>query len=451
MAILINNRMEQIKLSKEGKSQSLYADAKKIIPGGGQLLSKRPEQFLPDYLPAYYSKAKGCYIWDLDGNKILDMSTMGIGSCIIGYADNEINTVVKNCIDNGSMSSLMAPEEVELANLLLDLHPWADMVRYAKGGGDAMAVAVRIARAATQKDIILFSGYHGWHDWYLSANLADNKALDGLLLKGLSPVGVTRELKGTSYPFFYNNKEEFLNLINKYGDKIGGVVLEAVRGTQPKDGFFETIMAETKKLDVPLIIDEVTSGFRLTCGGSHLVYGIEPDICVFAKGMANGFPMAAIIGKAKFMDHAQDSFISSTFWTERIGLTAAIATIKKMQRENVQKHLIDCGRQIQEGWKTYAEKYGINIKITGILPLSHISFVDDPLVLKTLFTQEMLRRGILAKDSYYASFAHKQEHIDYYFSAVDEVFAIMAEAIKTSTAKNLLLGPVCMTGFQRLA
>lgn len=443
--------MEQIMLTKDGKSQSLYVEAKKIIPGGGQLLSKRPEQFLPDYMPAYYSKAKGCYIWDLDGNKLLDMSTMGIGSCIIGYADDEINNAIKDCIDNGSMSSLMAPEEVELANLLLDLHPWADMVRYAKGGGDAMAVAVRIARAATKKDIILFSGYHGWHDWYLSSNLADDKALDGQLLKGLSPVGVARGLKGTSYPFLYNNKQEFLELIEKYSDNIGGVVLEAVRGSQPEEGFFETIMEETKKRNIPLIIDEVTSGFRLTCGGSHLVYGIQPDICVFAKGIANGYPIAAIIGKAAFMDHAQDSFISSTFWTERIGLRAAIETIKRMKRDNVQKHLIDCGCKIQEGWKKYAEKYGINIKITGIPPLSHITFVDDPLVLKTLFTQEMLRRGILAKDSYYASYAHKQEHIDYYFKAVDEVFSIMANAIKRGNAQELLLGPVCMTGFQRLA
>lgn len=443
--------MEQIKLTKEGKSQQLYVEAKKIIPGGGQLLSKRPEQFLPDYLPAYYSKAKGCYVWDLDGNKILDMSTMGIGSCIIGYADDDINAAVKDCIDNGSMSSLMAPEEVELAHLLLDLHPWADMVRYAKGGGDAMAVAVRIARAATKKDIVLFSGYHGWHDWYLSANLADDKALDGQLLKGLSPVGVARGMKGTSYPFFYNNKQEFLDLVEKYGDNLAGVVLEAVRGSQPEPGFFDTIMETTKKMGVPLIIDEVTSGFRLTCGGSHLVYGIEPDICVFAKGMANGYPMAAIIGKAKFMDAAQESFISSTFWTERIGLRAAVATIKKMKECKVQEHLINCGKQIQEGWQKAADKYGINIKVTGIPPLSHISFTDDPLVLKTLFTQEMLRRGILAKDSYYASYAHKQEHIDYYFEAVDEVFAILADAIKKGNAKELLLGPICLTGFQRLA
>jgi glutamate-1-semialdehyde aminotransferase len=443
--------MNNIVLTKDGKSQSLYVEAKKVIPGGGQLLSKRPELFLPDYMPAYYSKAKGCYIWDLDGNKLLDISTMGIGSCIIGYADDDINAAVSECIANGSMSSLMAPEEVELAHTLLDLHPWADMVRYAKGGGDAMAVAVRIARAATRKDIILFSGYHGWHDWYLSANLADDKALDGQLLKGLSPVGVARGLKGTSYPFFYNNKEEFLNLINKYRDNIGGVVLEAVRGTVPEEGFFETIMEVTKHLGVPLIIDEVTSGFRLTCGGSHLVYDIEPDICVFAKGIANGYPMAAIIGKAKFMDHAQDSFISSTFWTERIGLVAALATIKKMKDENVQEHLINCGKQIQEGWKKYAKKYELNINVSGIFPLSHITFIDNPLVLKTLFTQEMLRRGVLAKDSYYASFAHKQEHIDYYFAAIDEVFNIMAEAIKRGNTSDLLLGPICMTGFQRLA
>lgn len=329
--------MEYMKLTKKGKGQDLYKKAKEIIPGGGQLLSKRPEKFLPELWPAYYSKAKGCEIWDLDGNKYIDMSTMGIGACTLGYADDDVNTAVISAINDGSMSSLMVPEEYDLAKLLLELHPWADMVRYAKGGGDAMSVAVRIARAATGKDIILFCGYHGWHDWYLSANLADNSALDGQLLAGLNPRGVARGLMHTSYPFFYNNKEEFLALVQKYEGNIGGVVLEAARNMIPDTDFFSTIEAETRRLGVPLIIDEVTSGFRLNCGGACEYLGIHPDIAVFAKGIANGYPVAAIIGKKEYMDAAQDSFISSTFWTERIGFVAAIATIKKMRECKVQE------------------------------------------------------------------------------------------------------------------
>lgn len=443
--------MEKIQLTKEGKGQLLYKKAKTLIPGGGQLLSKRPERFLPEYWPAYYDRAKGCEIWDLDGNKFIDMESMGIGACILGYADEEVNDAVKKAMDKGSMCSLMVPEEVELAELLLDLHPWAEMVRYAKGGGDAMAVAVRIARAATKKDIILFSGYHGWHDWYISANLADNKALDGQLLPGLSPVGVARELKGTSKPFFYNNKEEFLDLIHKYGDQIGGVVLEAARNMTPETDFFEVIETETKRLGVPLIVDEVTSGFRMCCGGAHMYFNIHPDMAVFAKGIANGYPMAAIIGKKKFMDAAQDSFISSTFWTERVGFAAAIAAIKKYKRLNVQDHLIHCGKRVQEGWKVLANKHGLKVHISGIYPLSHISFDFKPMESRTLLCQELVRRGYIACDAYYSSLAHNDAIIDEYLKAVDEAFAILAEATKNDSFDKYLLGPVSQTGFKRLA
>lgn len=433
------------------KGQKLYNEAKKLIPGGTQLLSKRPEQFLPDHWPAYYEKAKGCEVWDLDGNKYIDMSFMGIGACSLGYADDDVDAAVIGAIKNGSMCTLNVPEEVELAKLMLEIHPWAEMVRYARGGGDAMSVAVRIARAATQKDIILFSGYHGWHDWYLSANLADNNALDGQLLPGLSPVGVTRSMKGTSYPFFYNNRKKFLELIEKYGNKIGGIVIEAIRNVEPEDGFLSTIRDEATRLNVPLIVDEVSSGFRLNTGGAHLILDLEPDIAVFAKGISNGYPMGVVIGKEKFMDAAQDSFISSTYWTERIGPVAAIATIRKMLRENVYKHLIKCGKQIQKGWKELGENHNLNIHVGSVYPLSHFDFEDEPLVLKTLYTQEMLNRGFLASNSYYACYAHKENHIKAYLNAVDEVFSFISKAIKEGNPQKYLNGPVCQSGFKRLS
>ncbi|OFY51442.1 MAG: aminotransferase class III [Bacteroidetes bacterium GWF2_41_31] len=434
-----------------GKGQDLYKKAKKVIPGGTMLLSKRPEMFLPEQWPAYYKKAKGCYVWDLDDVKYTDMSFMGIGACTLGYADEDVNVAVQNAIENGNMCTLNAPEEVELANLMIELHPWAEMVRYARGGGEAMAVAVRIARAASHKDIILFSGYHGWHDWYLSANLAEDSALDGQLLPGLKPNGVARGMKGTSYPFFYNNKTEFLKLIKDHGNKIGGVVLEAIRNIEPEEGFFDIIMQETKRLGIPLIVDEVSSGFRLNLGGAHMVLKLEPDIAVFAKGISNGYPMGVIIGKREFMDAAQDSFISSTYWTERIGPVAAIATISKMRNKNVQSHLINCGKKIQEGWKSLAVKNNIKIHVSSIYPLSHFDFDESPLILKTLFTQEMLSHGFLATNSYYSCYAHKQEHIDKYLDAVDDVFKIITKAIIKGNAENLLLGPVCQTGFKRLS
>lgn len=434
-----------------GKGQDLYKEAKKMIPGGTQLLSKRPEQFLPDFWPAYYSKAKGCEVWDLDGNKYIDMSFMGIGACTLGYADDDVNAAVTKAVENGNMCTLNSPEEVELAQLMLELHPWADMVRYARGGGDAMSIAVRIARAATKKDIILFSGYHGWHDWYLAANLADDKALDGQLLPGLSPAGVSRGMKGTSYPFFYDNKEQFLELIQKYDDQIGGVVLEAVRNMEPDPKFFAVLEKETKRLNIPLIVDEVSSGFRLNTGGAHLVIGLNPDIAVFAKGISNGYPMGVVIGKKEFMDAAQDSFISSTYWTESIGPTAAIATIRKMLACNVQEHMVKSGQFIQKGWSDLADKHGLNIHVGSIYPMSHFDFKDKPLVMKTLFTQEMLKKGFLATNAYYSSYAHKQEHLDSYLNAVNDVFAFLSQVLAEGEPEKYLNGPVCHSGFKRLS
>lgn len=430
---------------------NLYTKAKKIIPGGTQLLSKRPEMFLPDFWPAYYDKAKGCKVWDLDGNKYIDMSYMGIGACILGYSDEDVNTVVKKAIDKGNMSTLNCLEEVELAELLCELHPWAEMVRYARTGGEAMSIAVRIARAKTGKDLVLFCGYHGWHDWYLSANLADDEALDGHLLPGLEPKGVPRGLKGTAIPFNYNDRDGFLELIDKYKDNIGVVVMEPIRNYYPKEGFLETIREISKKLGIVLIFDEVTSGWRLNVGGAHLNFKVEPDIAVFAKAISNGYSMAAIIGKPEVMEVAQDSFISSTYWTERIGPVAALATIKKLKRDNIPEHLINIGKNVQEGWKKLSEKHGLNITISGINPLGHFSFnYDNPLVLKTLFTQLLLENGFLATNAFYASYAHKKEYVEKYLEAVDEVFDFISKAIKEGNPEKYLKGPICHAGFRRL-
>ena len=443
--------MEKIKLNANGKGQELYRKAKSIIPGGGQLLSKRPEKFLPELWPAYYSKAKGCRVWDRDGNEYRDFSYMGIGACTLGYCDDDVDAAVLQAVKNGTMTTLMVPEEVELAELLLEQHPWAEMVRYAKGGGDAMAVAVRIARAATKKDKVLFCGYHGWHDWYLSANLADDSALDGQLMAGLSPVGVARELKGTSYPFWYNMIDQFKTLVAKHKDNLAGVVLEAARGMTPEADFFKTIEEECHKLNIPLIIDEVTSGFRVYCGGACEYFGIHPDIAVFAKGMANGYPIAAIIGKKQYMEAAQDSFISSTFWTERIGFAAAIATIKKYKVLNVNEHMNKMGKKVQDGWTALAEKHGLKVHVSGIYPLGHVCFEASPLELKTLFIQEMIKRGFLASDAYYATLAHTEQDVNDYLETCDEVFAIMAKAVNENKISDLLEGPVCHGGFARLA
>lgn len=429
-------------------AQVLYGKAKGLIPGGTQLLSKRPEMFLPNQWVNYYTRAKGAYVWGLDKKKYLDMSYMGIGSCVLGYADKDVNHAVIDAIKSGSMSTLNCPEEVQLAELLVGLHPWAGMVRYARTGGEAMAVAVRIARAHTKKDKIVFCGYHGWHDWYLAANLAKDKNLDGHLLSGLKPNGVPRGLTGTAIPFNYNDIEELKAIVDKNKDEIAAIVMEPIRNFGPRFNFLENVRDIATQIDVPLIFDEITSGWRTTNGGIHKAFSVNPDIAVFGKAMSNGYPMAAIIGRDKIMASAQDSFISSTYWTERIGTVAALATINKFSKLNVATHLIIIGQQVSWIWQKMANKYNIKIDVTGITPLLHISF--DSQAVRTLFTQIMLSKGILSSSGFYASYAHKQDHLKRYEEAVDSTFRELSSAIIHGEVEKKLKGVVAHSGFQRL-
>ncbi len=436
---------------KKNTGQKLYEKAKKLIPGGTQLLSKRPEMFLPDYWPAYYSKAKGCEVWDLDGEKYTDMSIMGVGSCILGYADADVNKAVKKAVDAGSMSTLNAPEEVELAELLTKIHPWADMVRYARTGGEAMAIAERIARASTGKDVIAFCGYHGWHDWYLATNLARKDGLKEHLLAGLSPKGVPKSLRGTVIPFHYNKIEELEAIVRKHGKNLAAIIMEPIHGEEPRDNFLQKVRRIADKTGAVLVFDEITVGWKLTYGGSHLLYKVNPDIAVFSKAMSNGYPMAAIIGRRKVMEAAQGSFISSTYWTERIGPVAALATLKKMKKIKVWERIAKNGQTVRAGWERLARKHGLSITMGGVMPIASFSFNHpNAQALKTLFVQEMLERGFLASNLYFASAAHTTVHIKNYLHAVDAVFKIIAEAVKRGDVMKRLKGPVAHTGFQRL-
>lgn len=433
---------------KVGISQELYEKAKKMIPGGTQLLSKRPEMYLPGLWPAYYKTAKGCQVIDLDDQEYYDMSFMGIGANILGYCDTDVDASVMNAVKNGSMCTLNAPEEVELAEMLLELHPWAQMVRYAKTGGEALAIAVRIARAYTEKEIVLVCGYHGWHDWYLAANLEKGDPLSYVHLSGLDPKGVPSGLADTNYIFSYNDMERFLELVDKYDGRIAAVVMEPIRNIYPQDNFLQQIRKITEEKGIVLIFDEVSAGFRLCCGGAHLALGVTPDLITLGKAMSNGYPMAAILGKQDVMQAAQDTFISSTYWTERIGLSAAITTIKKYKKNKVEKHLDYIGQTVRDGLDKLAQKHGIAIKLSGINPLVHFEFCyEEPLVYKTFFTQEMLEQGYLASNAVYACYAHNDEIVQGYLRAVDKVF----EAIEHLNGKTpMLKGEVCHSGFQRL-
>ena len=429
----------------------LWRRAKKIIPGGGQLISKRSERFLPNYWPAYYSRAKGCEVWDLDGRHYFDFAQMGVGSCILGYADSEVDGQIKKAIQKGSMCTLNSPEEVRLAELLVRLHPWAEMARFARTGGEACSIAVRIARAFSGRDKVAFCGYHGWHDWYLSANISNLKNLDGQLLPGLAPAGVPRGLRGAAFPFAYNKIESLKQIVRLHGKSLAAIIMEPVRGESPLPGFLEAVRKIADKTNAVLIFDEVTSGFRMCVGGYHLITNVKPDIAVFAKGMSNGYPAAAVIGKRKVMNAAQDSFISSTSWTERIGSVAAIATINKMQKKNVPKQLIKSGIKIQRGLKKISVKRNVPLEISGIPPLIYLKFsTAQPAEAQTFYTQEMLKKGFLVGSAIYTTLAYSDHIISKFISASDEVFDKLGQYLISNSLKKHLLGEVIHAGFKRL-
>jgi len=436
---------------KPNTGKDLWNRAIASIPGGNGLLSKRPDRYASDIWPTYFSKAKGCQIWDLDGNKFIDMAQMGIGASILGYSNDEVDSAVKEAINKGVSTTLNAPEEVQLAEKLLELNPSAGGVKFARTGGEAMAIAIRISRAFSGRDKVAFSGYHGWSDWYLAANLSVENNLSDHLLPGLSPLGVPKGLMGTAIPFRYNDIDDF-NQVIKNNPDIGVIVFEGARYDFPNKEFLDTIQKSANDNGIIIVLDEITSGWRITDGGVYKINGFQPDIVVYGKGMGNGYSISTILGKKDVMAMAQETFISSTFWTERIGFVAALKTIEIIVREKVWQHLIHIGDLIGQGWLNLAEKHSLKLHVTDFKPLitMKLDYGELNSALVTLFTQEMLKRGYLAAASVYVSYSHTEKIIEEYLKHVDEVFYILSNSIKNNTVLEKLETRVKEEGFKRL-
>ena len=433
----------------KNKGQELWNKAKKIIPNGNMLLSKRPELFLPNRWPTYYSKAKGCMIWDLQGNKYIDMSFMGVGTNILGYSNQKINKSVFNAISKSNLSTLNCPEEVSLAEKLISIHPWADMVKFARTGGEANSIAIRIARSASKKDKVAFCGYHGWHDWYLSANLSNKKNLNNQLLPDLQIKGVPKSLKNTSIPFLYNDFEGLKRIVNS--KNIGIIKMEVMRNEPPKNNFLKKVRKLATEKNIILIFDECTSGFRSTNGGLHKKFKVNPDIAIFGKALGNGHAITAVIGKKNIMENAQDTFISSTFWTERSGPVAALKTLEEMERIKSWKIITKIGDKIVNGWKKLAAKHNLKIKCFGIPSIKSFEIKSKHwLKYKTLISQEMLKEGFLAGNTVYACIDHNDKIIKKYLNCLDKIFNIISNCEKNGQIDMMLETSICQTGFKRL-
>ena len=432
-----------------GTGQKLWRHALDRIPGGAMLLSKRAEVLLPGEWPAYFDRASGCEVWDLDGKRYVDVGLMGVGTNILGYAHPKVDEAVRRVVDKGALSTLNAPEEVALADRLCELHPWAEMARFTRSGGEACAVAVRIARAASGKDAVAFCGYHGWHDWYLSANLADDAALDGHLLPGLEPAGVPRALKGTSRPFAYNDLDGLRTHLEA-GD-VGTVIMEVERSTPPAPGFLEGVRALTRRHDAVLVFDECTSGFRQVLGGHHLVHGVEPDIAIFGKTLGNGYAINAVIGRAEVMEAANRTFISSTFWTERIGPAAALAALEAMRLEDAPARVHGIGLDVRSRWEQAALSEGLELVVTGVPSISTFAVKGrDARTIKTFVAHRMLAFRLLATNAFYSSIAHNEGVLDEYLNGFAQVLGEIRSHGDEELARAMGAG-LSGTGFGRLA
>ena len=315
----VNKHIKEMKVLQLVRAKS-YTKGKENYSWRQYVVIKRPELFLPDRWPSYFSRAQGCKVWDLDNNEFIDMSIMGIGTNILGYANSKVDEAVNKVISSSNMSTFNCPEEVYLAERLVELHPYLDMVKFTRSGGEANAMAIRIARAASGKDKVAVCGYHGWHDWYLAANLKGSSELKSHLLPGLDPNGVPQSLEGSIFPFNYNDYDGLEAIVSQ--NDIGVIKMEVERNEQPKNNFLKKVRKLADDKNIVLIFDECTSGFRETNGGIHKKYNIEPDMCMFGKALGNGYAICAVVGKRSVMESAQSTFISSTFWTERIGPAA---------------------------------------------------------------------------------------------------------------------------------
>lgn len=380
-------------------------------------------------------KAEGVNVWDLKNNKYVDM-IFAVGQNTLGYANKSIDNEIKKYVSKGNMSTLNCPEEVFLSEKLLKLHKWAKMVKYARSGGEANAITIRIARAAAKNDTIAICGYHGWHDWYLSINLKSKDALNDHLLKGLDPVGVPSELKNKVYTFSKNNFNEIKKLHKKH--KMGIIKLEIARNELPNKEFLKKLREFCNKKKIILIFDECTSGFRRNLGGIHLTTGVSPDLAMFGKAMGNGYAITAILGKRKVMKAAEKSFISSTFWTERIGFVAANKTLELMERTKSYEKIIANGKYINKKWRDLANKHQIDLNISGIESITSFSFKKNNLLYKTYITQEMLKKGFLASNLIYLSTKHTKTIIDKYILSLDQVFKKIKQHMISKKPKKII-------------
>ena len=434
----INKHIKRDEGRYMSKNDKLWTKAKSLIPGGNMFYSKRPGIFLNEGWPTYFKKAKGYKVWSLDNKIYYDLSYMGVGTNVLGYGNSNVDRAVKNVINKGNMSTLNAYEDVILAEMLLKINPWAEMVKFARTGGEANAVAMRIARASTKKKKVAVCGYHGWHDWYL-ASYMNPKNKKNFFNNPTKVEGVPKNLSNTIFSFAYNDIDQLKKIIRTHKD-VGIIKMEVERNIKPKNNFLKKVRELASKNNIILIFDECTSGFRQTYGGLHKEYNIEPDMVIYGKALGNGYPITSILGKKRIMQNAEKTFLSSTFWSERIGTNAAIATIKEMKRLDSANKIKNMGIKLKKRLIKISKETSLKITLSGLdsMPSFRLMNADENTqqAFKMFITKEMLKKNFLATDTVYLSLAHNQKILDKYLDNLKKVF-LKFRKLKKVDVKNL--------------
>lgn len=429
---MANRHIARDEGSKIGTGQKLWKRARRSILGGGTFCAKRSENFLPGQWPAYFSKARGCKVWDLDGIEYIDMSIMGSGTNTLGYGRPEVDEAVRRAVDAGNMSTLNCPEEVYLAEKLIELHPWASQACFARSGSEAGNAALRIANAREENRKLAVCGYAGWQDQSPDDNPGDDE-----------------NLNDNVYSFSQSSFASLEELIEKRD--IGVIKIEVSQVNSPADGFLRNVRQLANKHNIVLIFDECTSGFRQSFGGLHKIYGVEPDMVVFGEVLGNGYSIGAVIGRKEIMEASRSAFIGGGLLVERVGLAASLKTLEIMEKEKSWEVITQTGRDLVFRLRALANKYDLPMAINGLPALA--SFVFDSsksLAYKTLITQEMLGKGFLADNSIYACTAHSPDIVADFSEKLDPIFSLIKECEEGRDVMSLLKGPECHTGFEKL-
>lgn len=429
--ILLTNEYPSI-----SKSDELYNRAKGLIPSVTQTLAKGPGQWVKGVAPKYLVKGKGSHVWDADGNEYIDY-LMGVGPLSLGYSYPKVDEAIKKQLEDGITFSMMHPLEVEVAELIKEIIPNAEAIRYSKTGADATSAAVRLARAYTGKNKILCCGYHGWHDWYISVTARN--------------LGIPEAVQANSFTFNYNDIDSVKNSID---NDVAAVILEPVVFIEPKDNFLYKLSSLCNEKNVILIFDEMWTGFRMALGGAQEYFGITPDLATYSKAVANGMPISILTGKKEIMDLAdEDIFFYTTFGGEALSLAAAKATINELREKNVPVFLNSQGKKLKDGYNFIAQKLGLDYtKAIGYNWRSMATFDEkagDPLIQKSLMQQEMIKRGVLWQGFHNMCYSHSDADVDYTLQALEESLSILKNAVDENKLKEKLLGEPVQPVFRK--